>query len=351
MLGFDRGAARYVWTAALLLILFALVYLVRKTLFIFVVAVLLAYLLAPLVDLLDRLFPAGRTRTPALALSYLIFVGGLIFLSITIGGQVVEQANLLSRRLPEKIAQLRAAPEPAPGVATPLSQQALERVQHEITRHSSDLLAILPQAGARLISLASDLIFVVIIPILAFFFLKDGYLIREHILAFASEGQARATLDDLLADMHLLLAHYMRALVLLSLATFVAYAVCFAIMGIPYGVLLATVAMLLEFIPMLGPLTAGVVIVIVTAASGAAVAPVIIFLIAFRLFQDYVLSPHLMGTGVELHPLLVLFGVFAGEEVAGVAGAFLSVPTLALARIAYLRLRKVRAARSSAAAA
>ena len=60
--------------------------------------------------------------------------------------------------------------------------------------------------------------------------------------------------------------------------------------------------------------------------------------------QDYVVSPHLMGQGVELHPLLVLFGVFAGAEVAGIAGTLLSVPVIAMARILYLRIRKTRIA-------
>jgi predicted PurR-regulated permease PerM len=49
-----------------------------------------------------------------------------------------------------------------------------------------------------------------------------------------------------------------------------------------------------------------------------------------------------MGQGVELHPLLVLFGVFAGAEAAGIPGTFLSVPVLALVRIVYLRIRKAR---------
>jgi predicted PurR-regulated permease PerM len=349
MLGVDRRTARHIWTAALVLLLLVLVYLVRKTLFIFVIAILLAYLLTPLVNFLDRLFPAGRTRTPALALSYLIFVGGLILIGSAIGGQVIEQANALSRKLPEKIARLQLPQqEMPPGAAKPLPQQVLERIQSEVTRHSSDLLAALPQAGVRLLSMASDLIFVVIVPILAFFFLKDGYLIRQQILAVVEEGPTRAVLDDLLGDMHLLLAHYMRALVLLSLATFVAYAVAFGVMGVPYGVLLATVAMLLEFIPMLGPLAAGLAIVLVTAASGGSIVAVVVFLLAFRMLQDYVLSPYLMGSGVELHPLLVLFGVFAGGEVAGIAGTFLSVPVLALARIAYIRLRKARQARFAA---
>jgi predicted PurR-regulated permease PerM len=52
-----------------------------------------------------------------------------------------------------------------------------------------------------------------------------------------------------------------------------------------------------------------------------------------------------MSRGVELHPLLVIFGVFAGGEIGGVAGIFLSIPTLALIRVLYHRLGKTKAVR------
>ena len=110
----------------------------------------------------------------------------------------------------------------------------------------------------------------------------------------------------------------------------------------PFAILLAALAFGLEFIPMIGPLAASVIIVLVAGLSGANVLAVIIFLASFRLFQDYILAPHVMGTGLELHPLAILFGVFAGAEVAGIPGAFLSVPILALVRIFYVRLRKTR---------
>jgi predicted PurR-regulated permease PerM len=158
------------------------------------------------------------------------------------------------------------------------------------------------------------------------------------------DGPKRLLLDDLMADFHLLLAHYMRALVLLSAAAFTAYSVFFFMMGVPYGVLLAALGGMLEFIPMLGPLSAGIIIVLVSALSGSHAVAVVIFLLAYRVFQDYMLNPHLMERGVEVHPLMVLFGVFAGAEVAGIAGTFLSVPILAMVRILYLRIRKARVA-------
>jgi predicted PurR-regulated permease PerM len=134
----------------------------------------------------------------------------------------------------------------------------------------------------------------------------------------------------------------MRAILTLSLATFTSFSIFFTILQVPYSILLAALAAMLEFIPLIGPFTAAVVILIVTAVSGGPVLGALIFLGVYRVFQDYVLSPLLMRAGTEVHPLLVLFGVFAGTELAGIPGAFLSVPVLALIRIVYLRVRQQR---------
>ena len=67
---------------------------------------------------------------------------------------------------------------------------------------------------------------------------------------------------------------------------------------------------------------------------------ILIFLIVYRLFQDYVLSPYLLSSGVAIHPLLVLFGVLAGEQVAGIPGMFFSVPVIAALRIIVIRMMR-----------
>ena len=341
VLAIDHKAARYVWTAVVLILLLCLIYLVRKTLFVFVVAVLLAYLLSPMVELFNRFLP-GRTRAPALALAYIIFLGLLVLIGTQIGSRVVEQARQLQQQFQTVLTSWRTPNPNATEAVNSLKAQIVARVQSAIVENSGDIISALSKAGLQLLTLASDLIYLVIIPILAFFFLKDGYAIRQHLLDMVDPGPRREIVDDIVADIHLLLAHYMRALVLLSFAAFTAYALFFSIMGVPYGVLLAAVAGMLEFIPMVGPLSAAIAILIVAGVSHSHLLGILIFLLAYRLFQDYILSPHLMGQGVELHPLLVLFGVFAGAEVAGVAGTFLSVPVLALARIVYLRVRRTR---------
>src|SRR5450631_1001110 len=101
MLGIERSAARYTWTAAVVVLLLWLVYLLRVTLFVFALALLFAYLLSPLVDLLDRAIPKKGTRTLALAMAYLIFIGAVVFVGIQIGTTVVSQAQTLVVKFPD----------------------------------------------------------------------------------------------------------------------------------------------------------------------------------------------------------------------------------------------------------
>jgi predicted PurR-regulated permease PerM len=156
--------------------------------------------------------------------------------------------------------------------------------------------------------------------------------------------QRRSLAEDILADLHQLVAQYIRALVLLAMATFVAYSIVLSAFGEPYAVLLASIAGMLELIPFLGPLTGGLAVLLVAGLSGYPhLLWILVFLIVYRLFQDYVLSPYLLSSGVALHPLLVLFGVLAGEQVAGVPGMFFSVPVIAALRIMIVRMRRRKA--------
>jgi predicted PurR-regulated permease PerM len=148
-------------------------------------------------------------------------------------------------------------------------------------------------------------------------------------------------MDDILEDLHHMLARYIRALVLLSAATFISHVAVLSAMGLPYAMLLAGIAGGLELIPVVGPMTAGAVILLVAAFTGFPhVMWIFLFLLIYRVFQDYVLNPHLMGSGVELHPVLVLFGVIAGEQLAGIPGMFFSVPIMAAIRVIMKRLHQ-----------
>jgi predicted PurR-regulated permease PerM len=339
LLGLDRQTARYTWTVAFLLLLAALLYLIRDTIFIFIAALLFAYLLWPLVQLLDR-WLAGRSKLLALSLVYLLLVGLLIVVGIAVGTRVVQEANALAARLPDLLTRFQP-PVPSPGSPAPqtLKSTVMSTVQGQVATHSREILALLPNAALGVIARAESLIFVVLVPILSFFFLKDGRKIRSSLLGLFAEGSHRATAEGIATDLHVLLAQYMRALVLLGFVASLAYGVFFSIIGVPYAILLAAVAFPLEFIPLIGPLAGAVIVLLVAGVSGSHhLLATLLFLVGFRIFQDYVVSPHLLSAGMKLHPLVVIFGVLAGASVAGVAGSFLSVPVLAALRIVYRQL-------------
>jgi predicted PurR-regulated permease PerM len=346
MFGIDRRAASVTWTAALVILLLFIVYTIRGTLFVFTISLLLAYLLYPLVDRLEHVLPS-RSRTPAVALVFLSVVLLMVILTAEIGSQVLDQANSLALRAPEFVEKIRTPS--LPGVGAPnagsMRQTVLTAVEGQVRQHYNELAALFPRATLAVLSASTNLIFLVIVPILSFFLLKDGRLIRDELLTEVRRGASRQMIEELLADIHALLLQFMRALFLLGLATFTVFSVVFSLMGVPYALLLASIAFPLEFIPIVGPLTAAVIILITVTITGYPhVLWVLSFLAAYRLFQDYVLSPHLMSAGVELHPLLVLFGVFAGGELGGIAGTFLSVPILALSRILYRIIRRASVA-------
>jgi predicted PurR-regulated permease PerM len=326
--GLDRRAVRVTWTVALMLLLFGAVYAIRRTLFLFIVAMLFAYLLYPLINRIGDRFH-HRHRGAALALTYVLVLGILVSIAILIGTQVAAEGQQLVANPPDLNGFLERL-----GASHPSLEPVVEAAQDRLSETSKEIVSLAPRFSLHVLAASANLIDLVLVPILGFFMLKDGKELRERFLARIPPGTPRSRAESAVDSVHVLLLSYMRALLLLCCTVLVVFSIVLSAMGVPYALLLSTVAFLCEFVPLLGPLTAAAVIVAVSALSGYGhVLWVLVFLGIFRLLQDYFISPKLMGSGVELHPMLVIFGVLAGAEIAGVAGVFLSVPVLALLRL------------------
>jgi predicted PurR-regulated permease PerM len=343
MLELDGRVLRAVWTVFVFVLAVALVYLARSVLVIFTLAIFLAHLIAPLVDRIDRLTPRRIHRTAVLAIVYLALIGIALAVMIPVGAKIGEQAATLASRLPEALKEDPLSRFPLPAWLETWRPRVSEFLDEQTTGLGDRILPLLARLGPGILSGLGSLAAVVLIPILSFFFLKDGILMRDTIVeCFQPRRQSLA--EEILNDLHLLVAQYIRALVLLAMATFVSYSIMLSALGVPYAVLLAGVAGVLELIPFVGPLAGGIVTLLVAGLSGYThLLWILIFLIVYRLFQDYVLSPYLLSAGVALHPLLVLFGVLAGEQVAGIPGMFFSVPVIAALRIVIVRMRRRKA--------
>jgi predicted PurR-regulated permease PerM len=344
MLGLDLKAARAAWTVFLLGLVILLAYLARHTLLIFSLALFFAYMLTPIVNFVEQFVPPRVSRNVTLAIVYVLFLAAIGGIGFGLGSAIADQATTLASKLPELVKNkdpLEALP--LPGWLDPLRTRIVGSIRAQVEDLDKEAFPIIKAALTQLAARAGRVLEFVLIPILAFFFLKDGAKIRQTIISWTTRGKNSAVLDEIFDDMHVLLGHYIRALVILSVATFVVYTLFLQLTGGQFAVLLGGIAAILEFIPVVGPLTASITIIIVEGVTGYShLLWILLFLVIYRLFQDYVLSPYLMGAGVELHPLLVLFGVLAGEQIAGIPGMFFSVPVIAALRLVYVRLRRDR---------
>lgn len=347
MLGIDLKTLRVVWTIGLFAAVVATAYAIRETLLVFVIAMFFAYMLSPIVDFVCARLPKRVGRPLALAIVYIALIGLLVAAGFSLGSRLVSETQSLATKLPdffnnpEWVSKIKV-----PGLLIPMRDRVIASIQQPFRTGGKDWVPYLTSAGSKLVSGISVVFFVILVPILSLFFLKDGTEMRESLIKSLTNERQQALLDSILTDVHQLMGQYIRALVLLSMATFITYVIFLSATGASYIILLSGVAAALEFIPVVGPLTAGAVIIVVTGFTGYPhLLWFVIFWPCYRLFQDYILSPYLMSSGVEVHPLLVLFGVLAGEQLAGVPGMFFSVPVIATLRVIYVQARRSRAQR------
>jgi len=347
MLGIDQRAFRVTWTVCLFALLLLIAYWIRETLMVFATAIFLAYMLAPIVFLVERF--VQKRRTLALGLVYILLIGALVGIGFALIPRLASEATSLATRLPAVLASGKLATLPLPSWAEPVREQVMEALRREAANLQASVVPFIQRASTEILSGVGYLLPVILVPILTFFFLKDARQIRSALLSAFDNGQHNATAELILNDIHVVLRNYTRTLVILAVASFAAWAIFLSAMGEPYDLLLAGVAGALEFLPVVGPAAALVIIMIVCGIAGAGgLIWILCFWALYRVFQDYVLNPYLMSSGVELHPLLVLFGVLAGEKIGGIPGMFFSVPVLAIGRLALMHLRAASTAKQFA---
>ena len=340
MMGFDQRAARVAWTVGLVALVLYVAYALRHTFFIFVLAIFFSYMLFPLVHWFDRFTPRRVSHTASTVAVYVLLLAFIAVLGALIGPPVADQAAKLAKQLPELMRDPNLADRlPLPQWLAPYRPRIVEFLHAQVDAGAALAVPMARKAGEIMLMVVSNSLFVVLVPILAFLFIKDGAAIHQRCMLWARASRYPDMWSGIADDLDVLVGRYMRALLLLALATMVSYGTCFTLLGVPYGLLLASVAGVMEVVPVLGPLVAAVTVLVVAGLSGYEhLLWLLGFVAVYRIVQDYVLNPYLMSGGVSLPPLLVLFGLLAGEELGGVAGIFLSVPLLAAAKIVVIRM-------------
>jgi predicted PurR-regulated permease PerM len=332
----DTRTVRVLVTALLFALALAFLYIARRTLIAFLFAVFFAYLIDPAVSKLEVWV---KRRTRAIGIIYLLLLGALFTFFLFVGPSIGRQAQHLGEAVPS-LTSADSFQQIADKIGRQhgLSAATIDRLKDYLGNHKQEISGMAQRAGVKLAEVAQQSWLLVVVPILAAFFLKDGRIFSDMLLSFTATRPQREFMEGVFSDLNQMLAHFIRAQLTLAALTLMVYTAFLASMRVPYAMVLGTAGGLMEFIPVVGPLMAGVLIVGVALLMGYSHWLIlIIFLIGWRLAQDYVISPRIMGTSVELHPLAAIFGVLAGGEIAGVLGIYLSIPVMASLRILWKR--------------
>src|SRR5271165_5946404 len=319
----DERAGNILTTIALFGMAAVILYLARGALLVLLLSLLFAYLLEPAVSFFELHFRLGRkSRTWAVALVYLIGTVVLGSLGYEFGPHVVEQIKNLSGVVREILEGHSSAKAPA-GLGD------LWASQHDV------ITGIIGRLVASAANLAANAVWLFAIPILAIFFLRDGQAVMDAIVeAFDSRGDP-TRVKRILQRVDRMLAKYIRAQLALAGLSFAFYSVFMLILGFPYAIALGALGGLLEFLPAVGWVASAVAILSIGFLTHSHWIWMAVLIAVWRIVQDYVNSPRIMGDTLELRPLTVIIALMVGGQAGGVAGLYLAVPTVALLRIVW----------------
>jgi predicted PurR-regulated permease PerM len=193
--------------------------------------------------------------------------------------------------------------------------------------------------GAELAEIRGLVPWLSTVPVAAFLLLTRWHRFRRSTTRALPTPHLRWRGDEFLRDLDELLAAYTRAQATSAVIVGAACWIGMAALGVPYPGTLGLAAGLLEVVPLAGPI---IFAVVATAAAPGLVVPILIFLAALRILQDYLVYPRLIERTLKLHPLAVVLALWAGASMGGVVGVCLAVPLVGVVKNAYRHWREYR---------
>ena len=339
MNGNDAPAGRLSlhWQGAILaLAIGVVVYLLAPVLTPFVVAALFAYLTDPLVDRLER---RGVSRTLGVSLVFLVVIVVVVAVLLVLVPLIERQIGNLLEQLPVWIDwfQTRAQPwlQAHIGVSADLLDTrrltaALQANWKEAGGIAAGLVAGVSKSGMAVVGWVLNL---VMIPVVAFYLLRDWDLMVERIHAMIPRS-IEPVVSRLARESDEVLGAFLRGQLSVMVVLGLFYGIGLWLAGVSVGPLIGMVAGLISFVPYLGAITGflmAIVAVIVQYQDGFHLLLVLGVFGIGQLLENYILVPRLVGDRIGLHPVAVIFAVLAGGELFGFLGVLLALPVASIA--------------------
>lgn len=291
------------------------------------VALLIAALVVPVVDMLHRF---GLPRGLSALLVVLAGIGFIVAMLTFAGQQVANGATDLADQTVKGLDEIKDWLKTGPLHASDSQiNDYIDRTQEAITNRTKKGLELskVTEVGAALGHIVAGL-FIVLFS--TYFFLADGERIWSWLVRLAPRA-ARENVDSSGRVAWISLTQFVRATVIVAAVDAIGIMIGAAVLGVPFVLAIGVLVFLGSFVPMIGATIAGTVAILVALVDQGPVTALLMMgaVIIVQQFEGHVLQPFLMGRWVSLHPLGVIVAIGCGVLVAGIAGALVAVPLAA----------------------
>ncbi|MBC8063851.1 MAG: AI-2E family transporter [Chlorobia bacterium] len=328
---------RWALKLALIALICYLVYIVREIWLPLGLALLLAMVLSPVIDRMEARGWKRASATIFVFLSFLIITVGLTILATPF---LIHEAQEIQAQFDKyfpnltKPGLLKSFKEMnAPDAVAEYGSNAIDFVSKSLKKSTSPLMDI----GLRF---ASNLIWVVIIPIVTYYIIRDYHIILTKALLIAP-AKHRPLVQSSVMEITTIFGKYLRGLGIVSLANGVATWAVLAVLGVPSAVLLGCIAGLLYSVPYIGAILTVVLTAIISFLGGGfnlMLISVAVSTVLHQIIFDQIITPRILGGHVGLHPILSIIALLAGNLLLGIVGMILAVPVAACIQIAVVTM-------------
>lgn len=345
---------RFILWAVTSFVILLILFLARNVLGLYFIGIVLAYILAPLVDRLQGwLTSAGErirfkflrknARGISIIISYMILIGLIAgFVSLVVPVVSNEAQELWSRRdvIWEQIRRVAENVFEQYQLLPDSIRNQIDEVFANInTRLAEGLQLVIEQAfevtGVAITYTASIVLGITIVPFWTFFLLRDFPDLKESISLMIPTA-IRADANCILRMLDRTIGAYLRGQIALSVIIGVMQTIVMSIIGLEYALLLGFIAAILEIIPNIGPTLAAIPAVLLALTHSPILA--LITAVACNMIQNVENSfivPRILGRSLGLHPVVMMVMLVVGTEIAGLPGLFLAPILTAVSRDIY----------------
>ncbi|MCK6530823.1 AI-2E family transporter [Myxococcota bacterium] len=355
----SRGLRRYAPLVVFFLLVVVAAALFHEVLLPFVLAAFFVYLVAPVVDRLQRLEWRGLRlpRWASVLVLYALVAGFIAVVALTIIPELIDEVVKLSQTLPALIkdANDRWLPEASAWVnrllmrvfgassqpAFDLELEIRESVQETLgalATHAGDALAL----GRKVVQgVVGGLTKTVLTAMVTAFLLVDTRSILRFVRSLVPKDH-RPTYDELLGTIDSGLAGVVRGQLLICLINGVLSYIGFVLLGVPFALVLGLVAGVFSLIPIFGTILSSVPAVLLGLTAGFWTGVLVLaWILGIHALEANLLNPKIMGNAAKIHPVVVVFALLAGEHTFGLVGALLAVPLVSIVQSLFLHFSRV----------